>query len=173
MDKPRKYIFDSHGADSELNSRSGELVKIIRPLTKDEVDIDDVGPMFKVRFSDGFEADVFEDELSKEYLLIEALSELYNFNPRKKIGSEIVFEITDPDDVGTAHEGESLRIGKHWHKVLGQWTYFKCQSNEPCLGCEEKHFVSNIMTTSYAQRVMRYAAQQGTYVIRKVVDTRE
>lgn len=59
-----KYIFDTHGADSDLNERSGQQVEIIRQLTKDEVD-DEIGKMFKIRFSDGFEADAFEDELSK------------------------------------------------------------------------------------------------------------
>ena len=59
-----KYIFDTHGADSDLNGRSGQQVEIIRQLTKDEAD-DEVGKMFKIRFNDGFEADAFEDELSK------------------------------------------------------------------------------------------------------------
>ena len=57
------YIFDTHGADSELNCRSGQLVKVIRPLTEQEADIEEVGPMYKVEFADGFQTDVFEDEL--------------------------------------------------------------------------------------------------------------
>ena len=48
----------------ELMRRSGSKVDVVRPLTIDEADIDEVGPMFKVRWRDGFEADVFEDELS-------------------------------------------------------------------------------------------------------------
>ena len=58
-----KAVFDTHGNDSELNIRNGEVVQVIRPLTKHEADIDDVGPMFKIRFSDGEETDAFGDEL--------------------------------------------------------------------------------------------------------------
>ena len=58
--------FDTHGQDTELNHRSGERVEIIRPLTEDEADIFDVGPMFRIRFADGTEVDAFEDELIKE-----------------------------------------------------------------------------------------------------------
>lgn len=58
-----KAVFDTHGNDSELNIRSGEVVQVIRPLTEHEADIDDVGPMFKIRFSDGKETDAFGDEL--------------------------------------------------------------------------------------------------------------
>ena len=36
----------------------------IRPLTEKECDIADVGNMYKARFFDGYERDVFEDELS-------------------------------------------------------------------------------------------------------------
>lgn len=57
-------IFDAHGADSELNNRSGQRMEVLRRLTSDEVDINEVGQMFKVRFSDGFETDVFEDEIT-------------------------------------------------------------------------------------------------------------
>ena len=60
-----KFIYDSHGADSELNERTGNTATIIRPLTEDEADISDVGNMYKVRFEDGFETDVFEDEITK------------------------------------------------------------------------------------------------------------
>ena len=110
-------------------------------------------------------------ENNKNYTLIEAIAELYNFNPRKKIGSEIVFEIVDPDDAGTECEGDFLRIGKHWSKAEHKWVYFEHQRYCPCLQDEEKHFISNIMTTSFARRCMHYAAQQGTYVVRKIIDT--
>lgn len=59
----KRMVFDSHGADSELNSRSGYFVEVLRELTEAEADIADVGRMFHVRFLDGFETDVFEDEL--------------------------------------------------------------------------------------------------------------
>ena len=58
-----KAIFNSHG-DSDLFLRDGKVVEILRPLTKEEADIEDVGMMYKIRFSDGFEVDAFEDELS-------------------------------------------------------------------------------------------------------------
>ena len=56
-------IFDAHGADSELNSRSGSKVEVLRDLTEAECDIDEVGRMYHIRFADGFETDAFEDEL--------------------------------------------------------------------------------------------------------------
>lgn len=59
-----KKLFDTHGGDTQLNDRSGQVVEVIRPLTGKEVDLADVGPMFKVRFEDGYETDAFEDELS-------------------------------------------------------------------------------------------------------------
>lgn len=58
-----KAIFDTHGGDSTWNSRSGEIVEVLRHLTKDEVD-PEVGPMYKIRFSDGTETDAFGDELN-------------------------------------------------------------------------------------------------------------
>lgn len=59
-------IFDTHGADSQLNERSGQKVLILRELTPNECDIEEVGKMYHVRFPDGFECDAFEEEL-KEY----------------------------------------------------------------------------------------------------------
>lgn len=57
-------VFDAHGADSELNCRSGEVVEVLSPLTEQEADLFETGPMFHIRFvSDGFEMDAFEDEL--------------------------------------------------------------------------------------------------------------
>lgn len=56
-----KAIFNTK--DSELTQYNGSVVEIIRPLTSDECDIEDVGNMYKVRFSDGYERDAFEDEL--------------------------------------------------------------------------------------------------------------
>jgi hypothetical protein len=61
-----KTIFDTHGNDSELNSRSGQSVTILRKLTEDECDINEVGNMFRIRFDDGYETDAFEDELIRK-----------------------------------------------------------------------------------------------------------
>ncbi len=63
IENGKKYIFNT--TDTELTKYNGKEVEIIRPLTEDEADIVDVGNMYKVRFSDGYERDVFEDELSK------------------------------------------------------------------------------------------------------------
>ena len=57
-----KKIFNT--TDSELKKYNGTEVEIIRPLTKEECDIEDVGNMYKVRFHDGYERDAFDDELS-------------------------------------------------------------------------------------------------------------
>ena len=65
MNEIMRVIFDTHGGDSELNYRSGEEVTVIRELSEKEVDINDVGRMFHVRFNDGYEIDAFEDELSE------------------------------------------------------------------------------------------------------------
>lgn len=57
-----KKIFNT--SDSELKKYNGTKVEVIRSLTEKECDITDVGNMYKVRFWDGYEYDVFEDELS-------------------------------------------------------------------------------------------------------------
>lgn len=62
IENGKKYRFNT--TDSELRKYNGTDVEVIRPLTEDEVDIFDVGNMYKVRFSDGYERDAFEDELS-------------------------------------------------------------------------------------------------------------
>jgi len=58
-----KKIFDTHGADSVLNERSGCIVEVIREIDRKEYDFEETGPMFKVRFQDGYETCAFEDEL--------------------------------------------------------------------------------------------------------------
>lgn len=59
-----KCIFDTRGGDTDLNGRSGETVTVIRALTEEEADLEDVGPMYKIEFADGFSTDAFEDELT-------------------------------------------------------------------------------------------------------------
>jgi len=59
-----KFLFDSHGGDSELNARTGQRVMVLRALTEQEADIFDDGKMFNIRFEDGFETDAFADELT-------------------------------------------------------------------------------------------------------------
>lgn len=58
-----KKVFNTHGGDTSWNDRSGQVVEVLRPLTEDEADLFDVGPMFRIRFQDGTETDAFEDEL--------------------------------------------------------------------------------------------------------------
>ena len=55
--------FNTHWNDTELNHRSGQRCEVVRPLDESEADIDEVGPMFRVRFDDGFETDAFIYEL--------------------------------------------------------------------------------------------------------------
>jgi hypothetical protein len=43
--------------------RSGQLVEVLGELKPPAIDPDEVGPMYRIRFSDGVETDVFEDEL--------------------------------------------------------------------------------------------------------------
>lgn len=101
-----------------------------------------------------------------EYTLVQALSELYAFNPKKKKDAKIIFQITDGDD------SETLMFGKHWHILDKKWSYFIKENGYPCLGSEEKHFVSNLFTNNFAKTHMIYAAQQGTYIITKMCDSR-
>lgn len=63
IESGKKYMFNT--TDSDLTKYNGTEAEVIRPLTEDEADIFDVGNMYKVKFSDGYERDAFEDELSK------------------------------------------------------------------------------------------------------------
>ena len=56
-------MFDCKGTDSELTKYDDCMCEVIRELTKDEADIDEVGRMFHIKLTDGYETDVFEDEL--------------------------------------------------------------------------------------------------------------
>ncbi len=61
-----QYIFNTHGGYEELNDRSGSLVTVLRALTEKEVDIFNVGGVYKIKFLDGYITDAFEDELIVE-----------------------------------------------------------------------------------------------------------
>lgn len=61
IENGKKYVFNT--TDTELKKYNGTKVNIIRALTENECDIEDVGNMYKVKFKDGIERDVFEDEL--------------------------------------------------------------------------------------------------------------
>ena len=107
------------------------------------------------------------ENYTEDITLIEALAEVYNFNPRKKRDAQIIFEITDEDE-----PDKWLRFGKCWNKFEHRWSFIEHATNCPCLGCEERHFVSNLMANGFAKSQMIYGAQQGTFKVRKVCDTR-
>ena len=66
MEIGKIYKFNTHNADSELNYLSGSNITIIRPLKDiEECDIAEVGNMYKVKFDNGKEVDVFEDEIEE------------------------------------------------------------------------------------------------------------
>jgi len=43
--------------------RSGEAVTVLRPLTSQEADLAETGPMYRIAFTDRVETDAFEEEL--------------------------------------------------------------------------------------------------------------
>lgn len=95
-----KFMFDSHGGDSQLNARTGQLVTVLRALTEKEADIDDVGPMFHIRFEDGYETDAFADELT-----------LHDLGP----GMIVADEVTP----FTEQQWEELRA--RWSSTAPEW----------------------------------------------------
>ena len=58
-----KKIFQTN--DTALVYLNGQAIEIIRPLTDKEADLDETGPMFRVRFPDAgnFLYDVFANEI--------------------------------------------------------------------------------------------------------------
>lgn len=64
--------------DSKLNDRSGQIVEVMHELMEGECDRADVGPMFHVKFADGYETDAFIDELPEliQYRLCEAIFDI-------------------------------------------------------------------------------------------------
>lgn len=58
-----KVTFRYYGGGTEpLRERTGQEIEVLRELGDDERDRE-VGRMFRVRFPDGHEADVFDEEL--------------------------------------------------------------------------------------------------------------
>lgn len=61
-----KAIFTYSGSEDiypELFARSGQEVEVLKAYTKKEIDIEDVGPMYQIKFQDGLVHDAFADEL--------------------------------------------------------------------------------------------------------------
>ncbi len=103
-------------------------------------------------------------EVREQVTLVQAISELYAFNPRKKKGARIEFEISVPGETVNCR-----KFGKHYDSLFHEWSYYIKDVNCPYLGSEEKHFVSNLLTGSFAAQHMRYAAQQGKYVVTRII----
>ena len=106
-------------------------------------------------------------EFDKEYTLIEALAELYNFNPRKKNRAQIFFKITTKDE-----PDNYMRFGKNWSKIDKDWHYIEWAKGDIALGCEEAHFISNLYARDFVKRNMVYGAQQGVFKVHKIFDSR-
>ncbi len=51
--------------DARLWHRTGRVATIVRRLSPEEVDEFEIGPMYQIRFSDGFVGDVGSDELEE------------------------------------------------------------------------------------------------------------
>lgn len=101
--------------------------------------------------------------VGQEVTMIQAIAECYEFNPRKKKGSAICFEVSFPN------EEKTLKFGKNWSRLEHKWQYFTHDTNCPVLQSEEKHFISNIFARDRAQKYMKYAAQQGRYKVVRVM----
>lgn len=52
-------------SEPNMLARSGQRCTVVRPLTFEEADLYDTGPMYLLRFEDGEEASAYEDELSE------------------------------------------------------------------------------------------------------------
>lgn len=61
-----KHCDARYTQEKGLVKYEGQKCEVIRPLTLHECDIDEVGPMFEIMFSDGQKFNVFEDELEEE-----------------------------------------------------------------------------------------------------------
>lgn len=90
-------IFDSHGADSQMNNLTGQAVTVIRKLTEDEVDVAEVGPMYLVQLESGKTADVFEGEITEALPFEVPGTQAANTEPTEadgykyKLGSQVEF----------------------------------------------------------------------------------
>ena len=87
---------------------------------------------------------------------VQAIAMCYDFNPRKKKGSSIMFRIEFEDTPDKPFE-----FGKSWSKLDHDWHFFEHDKFCPYLQCEEKHFVSNLFARTPMHNEMTYSAQQG------------
>ena len=103
-----------------------------------------------------FEPFIRSDE---EFNLLQALAYLYEFDPKKE-KKALKFSIEQDGK-------EYIVFGKGYNKVLKEATYF-CGEPDLAFGCEEEHFVSNLMCDikNHFGRAI-YSAQQGEYTVVK------
>lgn len=57
------FTFQYSASDPDIKPYDGQQATVVRPLDDTEADLHETGAMYRVRFPDGFEYDVFEDEL--------------------------------------------------------------------------------------------------------------
>lgn len=61
---PTVFVY-SGTLEEDLTARSGQPCEVLRELVAGRERDVEVGPMFRVRFSDGFTADVFGEEIAR------------------------------------------------------------------------------------------------------------
>ena len=108
--------------------RSGNPVQVLRPLDADEHNSAEVGDMFRVRFSDGVEADAFADELTAPAMAPERARFILS---SKTIGGGLRFafhRFGDRDANETYPDGitpqEHAAIMNRWRSMDGKRCYF-------------------------------------------------
>lgn len=111
-----------------------------------------------------------KSKILREVTLLQAIAECYNFNLRKKIGSEILFEVRfcDENDNSEDKDTRIVRFGKHWSKVEHEWKYLEWKPNCPCFGQNEKHWLSNLFCIKAMRENCIYGAQQGDFHVYEV-----
>lgn len=57
--------YDMGNSETALHEHAGQEPVSVEPVDESRYDHEDIGPMFHVRFADGFGADVFADELKE------------------------------------------------------------------------------------------------------------
>jgi hypothetical protein len=97
-----------------------------------------------------------------EVTLLEALSNCFQFNPKKKIGSSIQFNIVFYDDLDNpeTEQTKMLRFGKYYSKLEHDWVYFEGQTYYPTFTTTEQDMVSNLFCGEVAKHLIYGARQQ-------------
>ena len=87
--------------------KSNQLVTVVRELDQHEVDKEEVGPIWKIKFEDGSITDAFEDELTEptqEMLDAILVRDTLNLLNQIRINPECGATIVVPDDEETLNE---------------------------------------------------------------------